>query len=88
VTNSPSFQIQITGNCPTIQLDNTDSGQIYLSPKCIDAEITTAKCSAINVNIPAEGGEEGMFDEKPVPEMFKTVVKDGKLVTTIVEHSG
>ncbi|KIJ37702.1 hypothetical protein M422DRAFT_177625, partial [Sphaerobolus stellatus SS14] len=88
VTSSPSFQIQITGTCPTIQLDSTDSGQIYLSPKCLDAEITTAKCSSININIPAEGGEEGVFDEKPIPEMFKTFIKDGKLVTTIVEHSG
>ena len=51
-------------------------------------EITTAKCSAININIPIEGEEEGVFAEQPVPEMFKTVIKDGKLVTTAVEHAG
>lgn len=69
-----------------IQIDSTDSGQIYLSKDSLNAEITTAKCSAININLP--GQEEGVFDEQPVPEMFKTVVQDGKLVTTIVEHSG
>lgn len=69
-----------------IQIDSTDSGQIYLSKDSLNAEITTAKCSAININLP--GQEDGVFDEQPVPEMFKTVVHNGKLVTTIVEHSG
>jgi len=87
VTASPSFQIQVTGSAPMIQLDSTDSGQIYLSKDSLNAEITTAKCSAININLPV-GQEEGMFDEQPVPEMFKTVVQNGKLVTTIVEHAG
>ena len=88
VTNSPSFALQITGKAPTIQLDSTDSGQIYLSKDCLDVEITTAKCSSINISLPVEGEEEGVFDEQPVPEMFKTVIKDGKLVTTAVEHAG
>lgn len=69
-----------------IQLDSTDSGQIYLSKDSLNAEITTAKCSAININLP--GQEAGEFNEQPVPEMFKTVVQNGKLVTTIVEHTG
>jgi len=71
-----------------IQLDSTDSGQIYLSKQSLNAEITTAKCSAINISLPVEGEEEGVFAEQPVPEMFKTVVQNGKLVTTVVEHSG
>ena len=89
VTNSPSFALQITGSAPTIQLDSTDSGQIYLSKSCLDVEITTAKCSAINVSLPVEGEEEGVFVEKAMPEMMRTTIKDGKeLVTTIVEHAG
>lgn len=71
-----------------IQLDSTDSGQIYLSPESLGAEILTAKCSAINVNLPVDGEEEGVFAEQPVPEMLRTVITDGKLVTTIVEHAG
>ncbi|KAI0806951.1 cyclase-associated protein [Fomes fomentarius] len=88
VTNSPSFALQITGKAPTIQLDSTDSGQIYLSKECLDVEITTAKCSAINISLPVEGEEEGVFNEHPVPEMFRTMIVNGKLVTTAVEHAG
>jgi len=71
-----------------IQLDSTDSGQIYLSKSSLEAEISTAKCSSINVSLPVEGEEDGVFKEQALPEMLKTVVKDGKLVTTIVEHVG
>lgn len=88
VTSSPSFVLQVTGSAPMIQLDNTDSGQIYLSPESLGVEITTAKCSSINVSLPVEGEEEGVFEEQAVPEMLKTVVKDGKLVTVVVEHVG
>ncbi|KAI0713442.1 adenylate cyclase associated N terminal-domain-containing protein [Earliella scabrosa] len=88
VTNSPSFALQITGKAPTIQLDSTDSGQIYLSKECLDVEITTAKCSSINISLPVEGEEDGVFNEHPVPEMFRTTIVDGKLVTTVVEHAG
>ena len=88
VTNSPSFALQITGSAPTIQLDSTDTGQIYLSKDCLATELTTAKCSSINVSLPVEGEEEGVFDEHAIPEMLKTVVEDGKLVTVVVEHVG
>ncbi|KAF8497163.1 adenylate cyclase associated N terminal-domain-containing protein [Russula emetica] len=88
VTNSPSFTLQITGSAPTIQLDSTDSGQIFLSKDCLNTEITTAKCSSINISLPVEGEEDGIFDEKPVPEMLLTKIQDGKLVTTVVEHVG
>ncbi|GJE98137.1 adenylyl cyclase-associated family protein [Phanerochaete sordida] len=88
ITSSPSFTLQITGSSPTIQLDSTDSGHIFLSKDCLGVEITTAKCSSINVNLPVEGEEEGVFSEAPIPEMFKTMIKDGKLVTTAVEHAG
>jgi len=62
---------------------------VYLSKACIDqVEIITAKCSAINVSLPVEGEEDGVFDEKPIPEMFRSTVKSGKLITSIVEHTG
>ena len=71
-----------------IQLDSTDSGQIYLSKGSLGVEITSAKCSAINISLPVEGEEDGVFEEQPVPEMLKTVIQNGKLVTSVVEHSG
>lgn len=88
VTNSPSFTLQVTGSAPTVQLDSTDSGQIYLSKDCLSTEITTAKCSSINISLPVEGEEDGVFEEKPVPEMLLTKIQGGKLVTTVVEHVG
>lgn len=52
-------------------------------------EILSAKSSSINVSVPEEGStEEGLFVEKPVPEMMRSVVRGGQLVTTIVEMSG
>ncbi|EKM55922.1 uncharacterized protein PHACADRAFT_256860 [Phanerochaete carnosa HHB-10118-sp] len=88
ITSSPSFTLQITGSAPTIQLDSIDSGHVFLSRDCLGIEITTAKCSSINVNLPVEGEEEGVFSEAPIPEMFKTTIQDGKLVTTAVDHAG
>lgn len=70
-----------------VLIDGTDGGQIYLSKSSLDVEIVTAKSSSINVSLPI-GDEEGDFVEKAIPEQLKTVVKDGKLVTSIVEHSG
>ncbi|GAA5957589.1 hypothetical protein JCM3765_001446 [Sporobolomyces pararoseus] len=88
VSNSPSFTVQILGKVPTLLIDGCDGGQVYLSKSSLDTEIVSAKCSALNISLPVEGEEEGIFEEKAVPEQFKTVVKDGKLVTSVVEHSG
>jgi adenylyl cyclase-associated protein len=41
----------------------------------------------VNVNLPPKD-EEGDYSETPVPEQFRSYVKDGKLVTEIVEHAG
>jgi len=88
VTRAPSFAVQITGSAPMLQIDSTDSGQIYLSKDSLGIEITTAKCSAINVSLPVEGEEDGVFDEQAVPEMLRTTIRDGKLATAVVEHVG
>jgi adenylyl cyclase-associated protein len=87
ITSSPSFTVQILGQVPTILIDTTDSGQVYLSKDCVDTtEIVTSKTSALNISVPV--GDAGEFMEKPVPEQMRSIFKDGKLVTTIVEHAG
>ncbi|WVQ74018.1 hypothetical protein IAR50_003599 [Cryptococcus sp. DSM 104548] len=87
ITSSPSFEVQITGSIPTIQIDTTDSGSVYLSKECMNTvEIVTSKTSSINISVPT--GDEGDFEEKPVPEQLKSRIVDGKLVTEIVEHAG
>ena len=87
ITSSPSFEVQITGTLPTILIDNTDSGQIYLSKECMEVvEIITSKTSALNISVPT--GADGDFEERPVPEQMKSKIVGGKIVTEIVEHSG
>lgn len=87
ITSSPGFEVQITGTVPTVQVDTTDGGQVYLSKECMETvEIITSKTSGLNVSVPT--GEDGDFQEKPVPEQMKSVVRGGKLITEIVEHAG
>lgn len=47
-----------------------------------------SKCSAINVAVPKEGGEEGEMRELALPEQFRFGVKGGVLKSEVVEHSG
>jgi len=87
ITSSPSFEVQITGTVPTVQVDTTDSGQVYLSKECMDiVEIITSKTSSINISVP--DGEEGDFKENALPEQIKSTFKGGKVVSEIVEHAG
>jgi adenylyl cyclase-associated protein len=90
ITSSPSFTVQVTGRTPTVLIDTTDSGQLYLSKESLNAEVVTAKCSAINISVPLKGGEEGEFVEHAMPEQLKHVFdeKTGKFRTEIVAHSG
>jgi adenylyl cyclase-associated protein len=87
ITSSPSFEVQITGTVPTVQVDTTDSGQVYLSKECMEiVEIITSKTSSINISVPT--GDEGDFRENALPEQIKSVFKGGKVVSEIVEHAG
>jgi len=87
ITSSPSFEIQVSGTIPTIQIDTSDSGQVYLSKDCMETvEIITSKTSSINISVPT--GEGGDFEERPVPEQMRSRIIKGKLVTEIVEHAG
>ncbi|KAK3815584.1 MAG: adenylate cyclase associated N terminal-domain-containing protein [Linnemannia elongata] len=89
LVNSKSVQVQILGRAPTVNLDKIDSCMLYLSKECLDVEIITSKCSAVNILTP-ETTEDGNDDfvERPVPEQFLTKIVDGKIITTAVEHSG
>lgn len=86
ITSSPSFEVQVTGSVPTVQIDTTDSGSVYLSQACAETvEIITSKTSSINIQVPSDGGD---YEERPVPEQMKSKIVKGKLVTEIVEHAG
>lgn len=87
VIKCPNFALQILGTVPTVLLDQVDSATLYLSKDSLATEIFTSKSSGINVNLPPED-EEGDYQECPVPEQFRSFIKNGQLVTEIVEHAG
>jgi len=83
--NSRGIQVQCTGKVPSFAVDQTSGFNLYLSPLCLDAEIITSKSDSMNVVLPAvkEGDD---VTEIPIPEQFKTVIKNRKLVTDSVRH--
>jgi adenylyl cyclase-associated protein len=84
VVNCNGLEIQCTGKVPAFAVDKSSSVQIILSKECLDTEIVTSKSDQVNIQIPVEGEQD--LVELAVPEQYKTVVQNGKLVTTCVEH--
>jgi len=90
VINCPKFAVQITGSVPTILLDQVDGASIYLSKEGLGTEVFSSKCSAVNLVLPPEDAkdEEGDSREVPLPEQIRSWIRDGKVVSEIVEHAG
>jgi adenylyl cyclase-associated protein len=87
VIKSPNFAIQVTGSLPTIMLDQVDGASVYLGRDSLHTEVFTSKCSSVNIVLPPTGDEDDSR-ECPLPEQLRTFIKDGKLITEIVEHAG
>ena len=87
VIKSPKFQLQIDGVVPTVMLDQVDTASIYLSQESLGLELFTSKSSSVNVVLPARNDSE---DDKecPLPEQIRSVIKNGLVVSEIVEHAG
>ncbi|OCT48126.1 Adenylyl cyclase-associated protein [Cladophialophora carrionii] len=88
IIKAPKIQVQVDGVVPTILLDQVDGAQIYLSNDSLSTEIFTSKCSAINVVLPPKDDSEDDSKELPFPEQIRSVIKNGTLVSEIVEHAG
>lgn len=88
LVNCVSMQVQCTGMVPTVAIDKVDGCQVYLGPGSYAAEVTTSKCSEVNLMcVPEEGSAEGPT-ETPVPEQFVTTRgADGKWTTVPIGHS-
>lgn len=86
VIKSVKFGIQVTGRIPLVTIDKSDEGSIYLSQACVDNDtsVITSNTSALNINVPKDGD----FEELPVPEQLEHFIKDGKVVSKVVEHAG
>ncbi|KAL8700270.1 MAG: hypothetical protein Q9201_005541 [Fulgogasparrea decipioides] len=88
VIKAPKFEMQVLGTLPTIMLDQVDGAAIYLSRESLEVtEVFTSKCTGVNVNLPGRT-EEDDYVERALPEQIKSVVRDGVLVSDIVEHAG
>ena len=87
VIKSPKFELQVLGMLPTIMLDQVDEAAIYLSRESLATEVFTSLCTGINIVVPGRT-EEDDYVEKPLPEQMKSVIRNGQLVSEIVEHAG
>jgi len=86
IVNCQSCQAQVMNYVPTIAIEKTDGAMVYLSKESLGCEIITAKSSEMNILIPNADGSE--FSEQALPEQFKTLIVDGRLVTTCTEKKG
>jgi adenylyl cyclase-associated protein len=87
MVNCSGCEIQITGTCPTLNIDKCSGVMVYLSEANVnDIQIVTAKSSEMNVQLPPKSPEDDP-QEVPIPEQYLSCVKGGKLVTTCVEHA-
>lgn len=87
VIKSPKFELQVLGTLPTIMLDQVDTATIYLSRNSLETEVFTSKCTSVNVNVPGTTDDDD-YEEKALPEQIKSVIRNGALVSEIVEHRG
>lgn len=87
IIKSNNFAIQVIHKIPTVLVDSCDSGIIYVSKESLDVEVFTSKTSSLNICV-AEAGDAGDYAERAVPEQMKHVIKDGQLLSEIVEHAG
>lgn len=85
IVNCNSVEVQCQGTAPTISVDNSAGCQLYLSKDSLEASITTAKSSEINVLVP---GPDNDMVEHALPQQYIHSFKDGQFLTTPVSHSG
>ncbi len=87
VIKSPKFELQVLGTLPTIMLDQVDGAAVYLGRESLETEVFTSKCTGVNLNLPPLGEEED-YVERALPEQIKSVIRNGVVVSEIVEHAG
>jgi len=85
IVNCTSVEVQVTGKVPNLAIDKSQGVQVILSASSLDSEIVSSKSSEMNVLIPGPTANDDPV-ELAVPEQYKTVIKNGKLITHTVEH--
>jgi len=85
MVNCTAIEVQCTGRVPSITIDKCSGVQLFLSKEGLDVEVVSSKSDAMNILIPDPAGGQDPV-EIAVPEQYKTLIKNNKLVTTTVEH--
>lgn len=80
------FGLQVLGVVPMVSIDKCDQGNLYISQESVDADIKIYSTSSQSLNINVPLAED--FVELAVPEQFEHQIKNGKLVSLVVEHAG
>ena len=62
------------GTAPTISIDNTAGCQLYLSKDSLQASITTAKSSEINVLVPGAGADSDWVRILLIDSLFPLLI--------------
>jgi len=87
LVNCNGVKVQINQKVPSVSIDKTSGGVIYLSKESLGTQIFTSKSDELNVSIPGPS-EEQPFIEFPIPEQFLNTIVDGKLKTEMNAHLG
>jgi len=85
IVNCNSVEVQVKGKVPAISIDKTSGCQVYLSKEALATEIYSSKSSEMNVSIPGANDDSDLV-EMPIPEQYRTLVKNGKLHTECSSH--
>lgn len=87
VINCSNFRVQVMGSLPSVQLDKVDGAAVILGKNSLHTEVYTSKCSSINVDLPPASEADDSI-ECPIPEQFRSYVRNGQLITEIVRQEG
>jgi adenylyl cyclase-associated protein len=88
VIKSPKFQVQVDGVVPTVLLDQVDGATVYLGNRSLNTEVFTSKSTSVNMVLLPKEGTDGDEKECPLPEQIRSVVRNGVVVSEVVEHAG
>lgn len=85
IVNCQNFGLQVTGTVPSLMIDQSGQGSIYLSEDSLGVDIFTSQTTAINVNLPE--GEPGAYREVPLGEQIVHNIVGENIKSQVVKHA-
>lgn len=85
IVNCQNFGLQVTGTVPSLMIDQSGQGSIFLSEDSLGVDIFTSQTTAINVNLPE--GEPGAYREVPLGEQIVHNIVGENIKSQVVKHA-